>query len=85
MRYCDEPPSHCDCGCMDGAVVSGATCKGGCFVRPKTNIDCSQVGCAAPPLCSTGCTAACGCCNCAAGTMSNGLRCQNGCYVPIDM
>lgn len=86
FRYCDEPPSQCDCGCIDGDVVKGATCKGGCFVRPsQQNVDCSKVGCAAPPLCSTGCTAACGCCSCAEGTVTDGLRCQGGCYVAADM
>ena len=26
LRYCDERPSICDCGCFDGTVVNGATC-----------------------------------------------------------
>ena len=87
LRYCDEPPSACDCGCLDGAMTSGATCKNGCFVRPpdQGTIDCSQAGCAAPPLCSTGCTAVCGCCPCIDGTIAGGLRCTGGCYVPVDM
>jgi hypothetical protein len=32
-----------------------------------TVIDCSIVGCSAPPLCVTGCQAPCGCCPCAIG------------------
>lgn len=88
LRYCDEPPSVCDCGCFDGTVVNGATCKDDCFVRPPdqgATVDCSNAGCAAPPLCSTGCTAVCGCCPCAEGTVQSGLRCTGGCYVPVDM
>lgn len=88
LRYCDEAPSRCDCDCFDGDVQSGAVCKNGCFQRPAdlgTTQDCSNVGCAAPPLCSIGCTAPCGCCPCSDGTQSGGLRCQGGCYVPVDM
>ena len=87
LRYCDEPAGMCDCGCFDGTVVNGATCKDGCFQRPPDmgQIDCSNVGCAAPPLCSTGCKSACGCCTCIDGQVSGGLRCMGGCYVPLDM
>ena len=88
LRYCDQPPSLCDCGCSDGDVVNGATCKSGCFQRPPDQgaaIDCSQAGCGAPPLCSTGCMSACGCCPCIDGSIQGGLRCMGGCYVPIDM
>lgn len=84
LRYCDEEPGPCDCGCFDGQVVNGATCNGGCFVRPGS-VDCSKVGCAAPPLCSTGCTEVCGCCPCTNGEVQGSLRCMGGCYVPIDM
>jgi len=48
---------------------------------------CANAGCAAPPLCSTGCTAVCGCCSCLPGQISaNGsLVCtNNGCYEPTD-
>ena len=87
LRYCDQQPGDCDCGCFDGDVVNGATCKDGCFVRPPDlgSIDCSRVGCAPPPLCSSGCTAACGCCACAEETVEGGLRCTGGCYAPVDM
>ena len=47
-------------------------------------IDCSRVGCAAPPLCSTGCTEPCGCCSCSDGTTMGGLVCMGGCWVPTD-
>ena len=86
LRYCDEPAGPCDCGCFDGQVVAGATCKNGCFERPtRQELDCGQVGCAAPPLCSTGCTDRCGCCACVDGTVEGGLKCMGGCYVPLDM
>jgi hypothetical protein len=86
LRYCDAPAGACDCGCFDGDVVNGATCKDGCFVRPsRQDVDCSNVGCAPPPLCATGCTEACGCCSCADGEVQNGLLCVGGCYAPADM
>jgi hypothetical protein len=47
-------------------------------------IDCSQAGCAQPPLCSVGCQAACGCCSCAPGEIvvidGATYRCSGGCY-----
>ena len=43
---------------------------------------CQHTGCAAPPLCSTGCQAQCGCCTCTPGTRSGDLICTNGCYDP---
>ncbi len=49
-------------------------------------IDCGNVGCAAPPLCATGCTAACGCCACTDGDtlgIDGGTYvCTGGCYAP---
>jgi hypothetical protein len=45
-------------------------------------VDCATVGCSAPPLCSAGCTATCGCCACAEGEHSGDLVCHGGCYVP---
>lgn len=85
LHYCGEPAGPCDCSCNEGQVVNGATCKNGCFVRPaKQDFDCSQVGCAPPPLCSTGCKEVCGCCSCAEGSVSGGLQCTGGCYVPLD-
>jgi len=46
-------------------------------------IDCSAVGCAAPPLCSTGCTEPCGCCPCSAGDMQGSLVCVGGCFAAV--
>lgn len=43
---------------------------------------CANVGCSAPPLCSVGCQAACGCCPCAAGERAGDLLCVGGCYQP---
>jgi hypothetical protein len=47
-------------------------------------IDCSNVGCSPPPLCSEGCTAVCGCCACGQGdtisTEAGTLVCNGGCY-----
>jgi hypothetical protein len=47
-------------------------------------IDCSNVGCAEPPRCDVGCTAACGCCSCGDGekvpTQGGYLLCTGGCY-----
>jgi hypothetical protein len=49
---------------------------------PSTNA-CATVGCAAPPLCSTGCQATCGCCTCAQGERNGDLVCTSrGCYAP---
>jgi hypothetical protein len=46
-------------------------------------IDCSMVGCAAPPLCSTGCTEVCGCCPCSEGSLRGNLVCKNGCWADL--
>lgn len=50
-------------------------------------IDCSNVGCGAPPLCSEGCQATCGCCACGEGeqiTVDGGiLVCTGGCYAEV--
>ncbi len=54
-----------------GSVATGGTSGG---------IDCSRVGCAAPPLCSVGCTEPCGCCPCSEGTVQDNLVCANGCW-----
>ena len=46
-------------------------------------ISCANVGCSAPPLCSTGCQATCGCCTCTPGQRSGDLVCTSaGCYEP---
>jgi hypothetical protein len=48
------------------------------------SIDCSLVGCGAPPMCSTGCTEVCGCCSCGDGETQGGLVCTGGCWAPAD-
>ena len=61
-----------------GSTGSGGTtgAAGG-----TTSFSCAAVGCAAPPLCSEGCTAPCGCCPCLAGNRSGDLICtKSGCY-----
>jgi hypothetical protein len=46
-------------------------------------ISCANVGCAAPPLCSAGCQATCGCCTCTPGQRNGELVCTSaGCYEP---
>jgi hypothetical protein len=43
---------------------------------------CANAGCAAPPMCSVGCQATCGCCSCSPGQRSGDLLCTDqGCYV----
>jgi hypothetical protein len=51
---------------------------------PDTRVaSCANVGCAAPPMCSAGCTARCGCCSCAPGERTGDLVCTDqGCYAP---
>ncbi len=45
---------------------------------------CANVGCAAPPLCSVGCTATCGCCSCSAGQRNGDLVCTDqGCFASL--
>lgn len=66
-------------GSTDAAVESGSQ---------DTGIDCSLVGCGAPPLCSTGCTETCGCCACGEGEQIPGpdggvLVCTGGCYAEV--
>jgi len=52
--------------------------------RPDAHIpNCANVGCAAPPLCSVGCQAGCGCCGCVPGTRDGDLVCtEQFCYAP---
>jgi hypothetical protein len=46
-------------------------------------LGCANVGCAAPPLCTIGCAAACGCCRCTPGERIGDLVCvDTGCYEP---
>jgi hypothetical protein len=45
---------------------------------------CANVGCAAPPLCSVGCTATCGCCNCSPGERNGEAVCTDqGCFATV--
>jgi hypothetical protein len=61
-----------------------------CDAKPLTTMtpdgsttQCAAAGCAAPPLCSTGCQATCGCCPCAPGQRNGDLVCTDrGCYEP---
>ena len=63
----------------------------GCANRPVSlrqtadaGSNCATVGCSAPPLCSQGCTAPCGCCLCTPGERSGDLVCTDqGCYGPV--
>ncbi len=48
------------------------------------SVNCATVGCAAPPLCSTGCTEVCGCCLCGEGTTQGNLVCAGGCWALLD-
>src|SRR4030043_172530 len=49
---------------------------------PPDVTNCDMVGCAAPPLCSTGCQETCGCCFCTSGESGgNNLVCVGGCFV----
>lgn len=62
-----------------GGVTSTGGAKG-----TGGSIDCSLVGCAAPPMCSTGCTEPCGCCPCVDGQIMGSVVCKGGCYVALD-
>lgn len=49
-------------------------------------IDCSNVGCGPPYVCTEGCSAPCGCCPCAEGALQTiggvSYVCSGGCYAP---
>lgn len=72
--------------------ASGGGATGGTATEPGTGgvgvIDCSTIGCAAPPLCATGCTEPCGCCLCPDGEAVDidGVKhaCVGGCWAPVD-
>jgi len=70
-------------GGSGGTTATGGT-AGATPIGGTGGIDCSNVGCAAPPLCATGCTAACGCCSCGDGETSpvdgGFMVCVGGCY-----
>ena len=78
-------------GGSSGAAASGAQAgtggssgSAGAPAGGSGGIDCSLVGCAAPPLCSEGCQAECGCCPCGEGQINtvDGVDyvCTNGCW-----
>ncbi len=61
----------------------GAACGGSLTASPDAAPNCANVGCAAPPLCSAGCQATCGCCSCPPGQRSGDFVCTDqGCYEP---
>lgn len=65
------------------ATLVVIACGGRAATPGPTN--CANVGCGAPPLCSEGCQAACGCCRCTAGERVGDLLCSDrGCYVPAN-
>jgi hypothetical protein len=83
------------CALFTAALGLGGACGGGVETDNSgstgtgstSGVDCSNVGCAPPPLCSTGCQETCGCCPCLDGQMmsdpQNGdLVCNGGCYEP---
>src|SRR5262245_11352787 len=62
-------------------ALVGLAC-GGNLSRSPDAANCANVGCARPPMCSTGCQAACGCCSCVPGSREGDLLCTDqGCYV----
>jgi hypothetical protein len=69
-------------------ALIGAACGGSLAPSPDAAVDvppnvCANAGCAAPPLCSVGCTATCGCCSCSPGQRSGELVCTDqGCFAP---
>jgi Kunitz/Bovine pancreatic trypsin inhibitor domain len=69
-------------------ALIGAACGGSLMPAPDAGTDvppnvCAHAGCAAPPLCSVGCTAPCGCCNCSPGERNGELVCTDrGCFAP---
>ena len=65
-------------------ALIGAACGGSLTPSPDAGPNCANAGCAAPPLCSVGCQATCGCCSCAPGQLNGDLLCTSqGCYEPV--
>jgi hypothetical protein len=75
-------------GCQkDSALEDGRTADGGGrdgAAGMRDSIDCSMVGCGAPPLCGQACGAPCGCCSCGEGQQQGGLTCRGGCWAAPD-
>jgi hypothetical protein len=69
-------------GAGTGGGGSGGGGSGGGGTAGTSAINCATVGCSAPPLCSVGCTATCGCCACGEGERKDDLVCHGGCYAP---
>ena len=74
---------------LAGPIIGFLMMLAGCDNRPLdpkgdgSTTNCANVGCAAPPLCSAGCQATCGCCSCAPGERNGDLVCTSaGCYEP---
>jgi hypothetical protein len=69
-----------------GGGGTGGSATGGGPTGGTGGIDCSTVGCGAPPMCDVGCTSACGCCDCGEGEIidspSGPMICTGGCYAP---
>jgi hypothetical protein len=74
--------------CGETTSSTSAVDSGSDANADSSNVDCSLVGCAQPPLCSTGCTEVCGCCSCGEGQIEvrsgASYRCVNGCYAALD-
>jgi hypothetical protein len=72
----------------DAHAESDAQAESDAAVETDAGIDCSKIGCGAPIVCGTECTAPCGCCDCGAGETIeiDGSRyvCAGGCYVLAD-
>jgi hypothetical protein len=73
------------CHCTAAGTISDCTaltCDAG-PPTPDAGIDCSMVGCGAPPICGEACDSPCGCCPCADGEeMGTGYVCEAGCWAP---
>jgi hypothetical protein len=91
LRFLTWPPNIRDVAAvmLAAAVLGGMACENRTLGPQQPDGGdggltsmCANVGCAAPPLCSQGCQATCGCCSCAPGERSGNLLCVGGCYVP---
>jgi hypothetical protein len=78
---CYEPS---DAGTSDASPTSDSRQPTATGDAETSSVNCATVGCSAPPLCSLGCTATCGCCSCAEGERQGDLVCHGGCYAPAD-
>lgn len=73
-------------GGLDGGIggAGGSVGGAGGASGGSGGIDCSNVGCAQPPMCDVGCQETCGCCSCGEGseepTTGGYLECTGGCW-----